>query len=521
MALTDKLNAIGREVMTLSGSSDKVTLDQMASYTQEANNEVNTQEELIQQITEALRGKVIPGPSGETVPFATALIRRGTGHINSGIDAANSNLTIEVQYEFETLPTGYWYLIRAYTNETTNSTRILHFKNTNTYCCLNSPPNSSLNYARTLYTNVVYTDILKPNNSTTFSYTTNGVQINKTRTNGTALENVNLEIFNRSTDDGVAIKLYYLKIYDGEVLVRDFIPYIKSNGECGLYDNITKQFYGNAGGGTFEAEFVDVGGGNVPVEPVIEPLTIIENNTYIAPSGIDGYSPITVNVPIPDGYIVPSGTLDITENGTYDVTEKASVNVNVEASGGSDDMAGALADKTITEFYSDNCAEIGEYSFRACKDLKTLVAPNAESVGAYALYNCSALKSIVLPSVTTIATNSFREASNLEVIDLPKLTAIPATAFYGCRGLKALILRSETIVPLANTSAFTQCYRILGTKNSGYNPNGEKLGFFYVPKSLLSDDDETMDYRRATNWSVDTLVTQFRAIEDYPEICGG
>lgn len=264
-----------------------------------------------------------------------------------------------------------------------------------------------------------------------------------------------------------------------------------------------------------------MGGGNVPVEPVIEPLTIIENNTYIAPSGIDGYSPITVNVPIPDGYIVPSGTLDITENGTYDVTEKASVNVNVEASGGSDDMAGALADKTITEFYSDNCAEIGEYSFRACKDLKTLVAPNAESVGAYALYNCSALKSIVLPSVTTIATNSFREASNLEVIDLPKLTAIPATAFYGCRGLKALILRSETIVPLANTSAFTQCYRILGTKNSGYNPNGEKLGFFYVPKSLLSDDDETMDYRRATNWSVDTLVTQFRAIEDYPEICGG
>jgi hypothetical protein len=38
-----------------------------------------------------------------------------------------------------------------------------------------------------------------------------------------------------------------------------------------------------------------------------------------------------------------------------------------------------------------------------------------------------------------------------------------------------------------------------------------------VPKALLSDDDATKDYRRATNWS--TFANQFRAIEDYPEIC--
>lgn len=183
--------------------------------------------------------------------------------------------------------------------------------------------------------------------------------------------------------------------------------------------------------------------------------------------------------------------------------------------GGSDDMAGALADRTITDFYSNSCTAIEEYSFRSCKNLKTLVAPNAKSVGTYAFYGCSALKSIVLPSVTTVITNSFREASNLEVIDLPKLTAIPATTFYGCRGLKALILRSETVVTLANTNAFTQCYRILGTKNSGYNPNGEKIGFFYVPRALIEE------YKVATNWSSDSLVTQFRAIEDYPEICGG
>lgn len=182
--------------------------------------------------------------------------------------------------------------------------------------------------------------------------------------------------------------------------------------------------------------------------------------------------------------------------------------------GGSADMAGALASRTITEFSSNSCTAIGEYSFRGCASLATLVAPNAKSVGTYALYGCSKLNSIALPSVTTVATNAFREASNLEVIDLPKLTAIPATAFYGCRGIKALILRSEKMVTLANTNAFTQCYRILGTKNSGYNPNGEKIGFFYVPKALIEE------YQAATNWSSDSLVTQFRAIEDYPEICG-
>jgi hypothetical protein len=66
---------------------------------------------------------------------------------------------------------------------------------------------------------------------------------------------------------------------------------------------------------------------------------------------------------------------------------------------------------------------------------------------------------------------------------------------------------------LANTNAFTGCYHILGTVDSTYNPNGDKDGYFYVPRALLSDDDATKDYRRATNWS--TYASQFRALEDY------
>ena len=37
-------------------------------------------------------------------------------------------------------------------------------------------------------------------------------------------------------------------------------------------------------------------------------------------------------------------------------------------------------------------------------------------------------------------------------------------------------------------------------------------GYIYVPMSLVDT------YKSATNWS--TFANQFRAIEDYPDICG-
>ena len=75
-------------------------------------------------------------------------------------------------------------------------------------------------------------------------------------------------------------------------------------------------------------------GGGGTADPVIRALNVAKNGTYTAPDGVDGYSPVSVNVPIPEGYIVPSGELEITENGEYDITDKASVIVAVEESGG-------------------------------------------------------------------------------------------------------------------------------------------------------------------------------------------
>lgn len=121
-------------------------------------------------------------------------------------------------------------------------------------------------------------------------------------------------------------------------------------------------------------------GGGGTVTPVIRPLEITENGTYTAPSGVDGYSPVTVNVPIPDGYIQPSGTLEITENGTHDVTAYASVSVNVDASGGGgepdprdlyqrveyiESAEEGTYPYIITDFFADNASGVEEIGLQS------------------------------------------------------------------------------------------------------------------------------------------------------------
>ena len=71
---------------------------------------------------------------------------------------------------------------------------------------------------------------------------------------------------------------------------------------------------------------------------------ITENGTYLASTdGLDGYSSVSVNVPVP----VPTGTLPITQNGTYDVSQYASAAVSVSGGGGISYIS--VADVTMAE----------------------------------------------------------------------------------------------------------------------------------------------------------------------------
>lgn len=68
----------------------------------------------------------------------------------------------------------------------------------------------------------------------------------------------NLILFSTSTDNEIdsrkiSGKLYSCKIYDNDVLVRDFVPCKNPSGVIGLYDVVNGEFYQNAGTGSFTA----------------------------------------------------------------------------------------------------------------------------------------------------------------------------------------------------------------------------------------------------------------------------
>lgn len=62
--------------------------------------------------------------------------------------------------------------------------------------------------------------------------------------------------------------------------------------------------------GKLEARSVQWGGG----APVIEPLSVTQNGTYTAPLGVDGYSPVTVNV---SGGLTPITITPIINNASF------------------------------------------------------------------------------------------------------------------------------------------------------------------------------------------------------------
>lgn len=296
----------------------------------------------------------------------------------------------------------------------------------------------------------------------------------------------------------------------------------------------------------------------------IVPLTVTENGTYTAPEG-QAYSPVEVNVAgggsssdlvgVLEGTLTSLNNSDITTLRDYalylnksleEVTLPNVVTVGSDVFGYSNlkkismskvrDVGSeafkecdALVDvdmpslETLTTYVFDNCSalqtislpsatSIGSYCFQSCTALESVDLPKITSVGIYAFTLCSALKAVNMPIIKSLGRSSLANCIMIERFDLPSVTSINQYAFSGCYSLKTVILRSPSMCTLANTNAFNACYHFHGTVNSIYNPNGDKDGYIYVPSALIDG------YKAATNWS--TLATQFRAIEDYPEICG-
>lgn len=182
----------------------------------------------------------------------------------------------------------------------------------------------------------------------------------------------------------------------------------------------------------------------------------------------------------------------------------------------------SIVEGTITEFKDDVLQEVGDYAFYKREQLTTVDLPAVTSIGEYAFYECEALtslnvpkllsfeiyafagcealKSIELPLVEAVANYSFRYCYALERVDLARATSIGNYAFHLDGALTTLIVRTDTMCTMSNVNALQGSAIANGT------------GYIYVPRALIEE------YKVATGWR--TYAAQFRAIEDYPEICG-
>lgn len=128
---------------------------------------------------------------------------------------------------------------------------------------------------------------------------------------------VNLEGFDLATANGVRVPGIYDKVYDAmsedkiEIFYNwKFADVILSPSYVHIDDSTLGQLIVNEEILITSADSVSIIGISRP--PVINSLLVTENGTYTVEIGVDGFSPVVVQVPGP-----VLGTLNATENGTY------------------------------------------------------------------------------------------------------------------------------------------------------------------------------------------------------------
>lgn len=120
----------------------------------------------------------------------------------------------------------------------------------------------------------------------------------------------------------------------------------------------------------------------------------------------------------------------------------------------------------------------------------------------------TSVRSVKFANVTSVGKNAFVLCSNLEKADFYKVESFGDGAFYNAKALKTLIIRTQTMCTMTNPMSMFG-YKI-GADYRG--PIALGTGYIYVPSALVDT------YKADTKWS--KFAAQFRAIEDYPDICG-
>jgi hypothetical protein len=131
----------------------------------------------------------------------------------------------------------------------------------------------------------------------------------------------------------------------------------------------------------------------------------------------------------------------------------------------------------------------GTFSGELVNHYATAINSNA------ALYSITTISSVKFTSVLIV--NKYGINANVRRADFHVVNEFDTNAFGDLSKMDTLIIRTNAVATLKGTVSVANGY----------------TRYIYVPRALVDS------YKAATNWS--NYANQFRAIEDYPDVCGG
>lgn len=174
----------------------------------------------------------------------------GTQYIDT-LQKGNSNTKIELKFYNSYTSSSEKAVFGSRTYPRSNCLMIGFYSNG--WVCYNNGEGAFANILNKV------TDLkLVKNNMYVLNSSTQQYELVKTYTSGSFTTPSNMILFGERRDNDVtqlsSIKVYYCKIYDEDVLVRDLIPVKrKLDNEICMYDKVTRQYFTNQGTGNFIA----------------------------------------------------------------------------------------------------------------------------------------------------------------------------------------------------------------------------------------------------------------------------
>lgn len=180
----------------------------------------------------------------------------GTQYIDTGWHPLSSNLRLNIKYT----PTGSTTIYSPCGNENASYGNarwlfVLFGQGYQRAYPLMGTWNNNIEYFDTPINSIVNIDWIYNDGVSTLTDSISGKKFTHTQQGDNITNHLGtLKIFQNIPSQKIQMKLYFLKLWDNDVLVRDFIPVKrKSDNVVGLYDLINDEFYTNAGTGEFIA----------------------------------------------------------------------------------------------------------------------------------------------------------------------------------------------------------------------------------------------------------------------------